>query len=351
MPRRTLVSLLELEPNPWRWSVGIHTACAIFFTSLFWWFLGRKEYGFIASMGAFSAFYGTTLHRIDRCKLLLWISAGMLAASAMGSAFAGHPVLQYAMVFLVVVISSLLTLGFSVGPPGPMMFALVAAASAYLATPRALGGPGRSTGEILVLLASGMAVAWLTVAVPLLFPSQRKREGPPLPLKELLPFSVDREVRVQTIRLAVGVLIGMLLFQPLEVYRPQWLIITILGVLQAGSGRYLTTVRAIQRVLGTILGLGLYKAITLFSLSWLELIVVISLLQGLSKVVIVRNYGLGLFFITPLVLIIYTASLGGDPAETMHGRVHDTVIGAVIAMAVLLGSELVASVMQKSSRS
>lgn len=351
MPRKTLNSLVELQPGPWRWGVGLEAAVAIFLTSMVWWFLGHKEYGFIASMGAFTAFYGTALHRIDRCKLLVWIGVGLLVSATMGNVFAGTPFLQYAMIFLVVVVASFLTLGFGVGPPGPIMFALVAAAAAYLSTPQALGGGGgRSLGEILMLISSGIAVAYITVAAPLLLPFVRKRTLPAQPLGELLPFSADCEVLLLTARLAVGVLVGMLLFHPLSVYRPQWVILTILAILQVGSGRHLTTVRAIQRVLGTILGLALYTLITLVPLTWFQLIVVTALLQGAAKVVIARNYGLGLFFITPLALIIYTASMGGNPVETMQGRVHDTVLGAVVAMAVFWGSELLFALKRKATQ-
>lgn len=341
---------MTLNPAPWRWGVGVQTAVAIALIATFWWVVGHREYGFIASLGAFTAFYGTTVHRVDRCKVLPWIGLGLIFSSAMGVACAGHEILTYGMIFLVVLLASLLTLSFRIGPPGPMMFALVAGVSAQLAIPAAQGGAGRDPLVVVLLVASGVIVAYLSVIAPLLLPAVRRREIPPLPLKMLLPFSPDRETWIVTARISVAVVIAMFLIHPLAVYRPHWVIVTIIGILQLGSARQLTTVRAIQRVLGTVLGIGVFVGLAHLQPNWVGLILIVSVLQGAAEVVIGRNYGLGLLFITPLALTIFTVGSGSAPALTMQGRVTDTLIGAAIALVVFWCGELLQELATRRAR-
>jgi uncharacterized membrane protein YccC len=71
----------------------------------------------------------------------------------------------------------------------------------------------------------------------------------------------------------------------------------------------------------------------------LWLVALLALLQFAIEVVVVRNYAMALTFITPVALMISAAAGTDTPLTLISERVVDTVLGAVIAMAVLVVGE------------
>jgi len=67
-------------------------------------------------------------------------------------------------------------------------------------------------------------------------------------------------------------------------------------------------------------------------------VVIVALLQFAIEVVVARNYGLALIFITPLALMI---SGTDDPIVLAGERIVDTLLGAFIALVVLWTGEWV----------
>jgi len=104
--------------------------------------------------------------------------------------------------------------------------------------------------------------------------------------------------------------------------------------LQSGHNRRLTNIKALHRVLGTLLGVLIFEAIMLVKPSGLLLVMIIAILQFATEVVVGRNYGLALLFITPLALTNSTASATGNINITIQGRMSDMLFGAIIAMLV-----------------
>lgn len=96
--------------------------------------------------------------------------------------------------------------------------------------------------------------------------------------------------------------------------------------------------RGIHRVLGTLTGIVLMAAIIAFQPPVWVLLVLIGLLQVCAELFIARNYFIAQIFVTPLALM--GASIGtGLSTKLLYDRVLETVIGAVVGIAVvLLGS-------------
>lgn len=89
----------------------------------------------------------------------------------------------------------------------------------------------------------------------------------------------------------------------------------------------------------TLLGIGVFWLLTGLQPQGLWLVLTVCVLQFGIELFITRNYALGLLFITPLALLITTTS-GSVPASQVMGlRLLDTVIGSVLALAVLFGLE------------
>jgi uncharacterized membrane protein YccC len=94
-------------------------------------------------------------------------------------------------------------------------------------------------------------------------------------------------------------------------------------------------------VLGTVVGVCLFALVQLAHPTGVWLGVVLAALQFAVELVVIRNYGLALLFITPLALLI--SAQAGDVEGVVVDRVGDTLLGAVIAMVVLLAALVIRS--------
>ncbi|MBD8044852.1 FUSC family protein [Arthrobacter sp. Sa2BUA2] len=94
--------------------------------------------------------------------------------------------------------------------------------------------------------------------------------------------------------------------------------------------------RGLQRLLGTFGGLLVTAAILLAALAPWQLVLVIAVLQFGAEMFIARQYALAQVVITPLALISTELAHPSDPAILIQDRAVETVIGAVVGMALVL---------------
>lgn len=114
--------------------------------------------------------------------------------------------------------------------------------------------------------------------------------------------------------------------------RPYWVSLTCASVLQ-GTTVIATVHRTMQRAIGTAIGVVVAGAILSIHSSIALTIVALMALQWLAELMIVRNYGLAVIFITPLPLILAEA---GNPhlqvSFLVQERLLDTLLGCVIGV-------------------
>jgi uncharacterized membrane protein YccC len=159
-------------------------------------------------------------------------------------------------------------------------------------------------------------------------------------LRLLFPrFRLDTIGRMLVARIVAAVGLASLLSAPLGAHRMYWVVLTAMAVLQVSHTRRITTLRAIHRVLGTILGVAIFGALAMIEPAGAALVALIMLLQFTIEVVVARNYGLALIFITPAALIISTVGQTHGLLVTVQGRILDTLLGAGIALAVFWSAE------------
>ncbi|WP_210116256.1 FUSC family protein [Hymenobacter fodinae] len=336
--RRAVGSLLKLHDAPWRWKVGLEAGLAIGLPVAVFTLAGEQMWGLQAALGSFTALYGASLGRQDRARLLPFVAVGLVLAAALGVACANSAWLTVAGLGVVGALASTLVLGLRLGPPGPLMFVLVAAVSGHIAAPAELDGAAQPGLRLLGLVAAGAALAYLVVVLPLLVPGRRYPE--PLGLRVLLPrLSFDRDTAAVALRVVAAILVASVVARPLGAHRVYWVVLTAVAVLQASPSRQLTGLRAAHRVVGTVLGVGLFELLSLLHPTGLGLVAALMLLQGATEVVVARNYALGLLFITPIALLNATVGHAGNTLVTVEGRVLDTLLGAGIALVLFWGSE------------
>jgi hypothetical protein len=338
--RDDIRDLFTFRESPVRWPIALSAALAMGLPIAILTLLGQPQLGLIASTGGFTALYLSNRPRRERAMLLPFIAAGLVASGAIGVAVSGSTILSLIALFVLTVVASVVLLGFGAGPPGGLFFMLVAGASIRLTAPPSLDGVGLDGGLVIGMLAIGATIAYVIVVIPLLWPSVRRRDFEAHQSRERFRFNLHGDTRVIVVRLAVAAAIAVLVAAPLGVHRTYWVLLTVIAILQNGRRLRLTALRGIHRVIGTLIGLGLFALIFHFDPQGLWLALVLAVLQFIVELVVIRNYGVALIFITPLALTIAASGDPGDVGTVTLTRVVDTLLGAAIALIVLLGALL-----------
>ncbi|MGD7705486.1 FUSC family protein [Microlunatus sp. Y2014] len=115
-----------------------------------------------------------------------------------------------------------------------------------------------------------------------------------------------------------------------------WAVAFSLLILNQGGTRLAQTHRAVQRLLGTLLGLVAYGFVLRLQPDAWVVVMVVVVLQFAVEMMVTRNYGVAVIFLTPLALTVATAAAPGVPVDTLVAdRALDTVIAVASALLVL----------------
>jgi uncharacterized membrane protein YccC len=122
----------------------------------------------------------------------------------------------------------------------------------------------------------------------------------------------------------------------LDLGRPDWAVITAVLVVHQGPDRIVGTVRGVHRLVGTVIGLALFAGAYQLGLAGAGLVLLLMVLMFLIDLMIARNYGVAVVFITPVALLIGGVGASGGPiADPMRDRLLETLIGVAVALATL----------------
>ena len=335
--RSWLRDFVAIRPIPTRWGHAIQGGVAVLLPGLVFVLVGRPELALAASNGGFLALYLGGLSRMRRARLLPILGTGLFAAVALAllgaQAGAAGAVVT---VSVLAVGATILTVGWGVGPPGALFFVLLAGAFSTLGVQELEAEGSIDFASVLLPLAVGLVLAYVIVMLPLVLPSVRARTGLAPGREARLTFSLRGEALVIVVRVAVAVLVAAIVGLLLGEDRAYWIVLTVVTVLQTSVRRRMSAIRAGQRLVGTLIGLGVFALLAQLPLTALSLLLIIFALQIVIELVIARNYGLALIFITPLALLVATQSDPGDVGAVVGERIVDTVVGAAIAVMVIL---------------
>lgn len=337
--RGPLQSLLGFSDGPWRWAAlqaSVATAVPLAAFTL----AGQQSLGLIASLGAFTALYGSTLRLGDRLRVLSLVAIGFVTASAVGALCGTNIWLNIACAPAVAAVACTVVFGVGLGPPGPMQFVLVSGVSGHLAIVMRHNVPWSNVFVIPALVAIGAFSTYLLVFGLLALPltPEAEAEGACLRARFSSPWG-KTESRIITVRVVAAVAIASLLSFPLGMQHSYWAVMVAGAVLQASHFSRLSAKRAMHRVLGTMLGLAIFGFIKLADPRGFWLVVILVLLQFSIEVVVARHYALALMFMTPTALLISSAGGTNDTFALVVERLMDTLVGSGIAMAVLWAGE------------
>jgi uncharacterized membrane protein YccC len=208
-----------------------------------------------------------------------------------------------------------------VRPPGNFFFIMTA--SVAISMPFDLATVPHKIG----LVGMGTMLACILGLVYSLLTLKKSSAGP-----ESITLSKNQYVHfIESLTFGFFVGFSLLLAYLLKLETPYWVPTSCAAVMQGVSVRHVWQ-RSVQRIVGTFIGLVLSWMILLLQPSLLTMCISIILLQTIVEVLVVRNYGIAVIFIT--VLTIFLAETGtaltADPNALFRARFFDILTGCLV---------------------
>lgn len=290
-------TLLSMGPHGGAHRVALRAGISVLVPLLVLVVLGHVEWTPYAAFGAFTSLYGRRQRHADPVGALL-AAWGSLTSDA----YRWHPPGPVFLVF------------------GLAVCAMIPATPADLLVAPAIAGASAAfsllVGHIGVLRDPG---AWSMPTLPR--PAFREALRPVGARAHLLRYLV-----ALTNSGAVATALGWA--------HPYWAMVASVVVL-SGPDLSSRLTRGVHRVVGTLLGVGVAAAILPWAPRGVGAVLIIVALQGLAELFVGRNYAFALLFITPLALMMGQLVHPSPVAGLLRDRLFETVLGAVVAAAVL----------------
>ena len=319
-----LRDLVRLQPQPGAHRVAVRAGISVLVPLLVVLALGRPEWSLYAVFGAFTAVYGRNHVHLPRVVMQAGAGAALTLAVALGTLVGtlGHrePV---------AVLGTAVVAGIGVRlaavqdwhPPGPLF--LVFAFGATAAFPH-------RPADVAVAVAVAGATAGFAVLVGNAGALLRRDERPRtwvrtrhLPADPWLPA-----------QFALAVLISGAVATGLGIGHPYWATVAAAAPL-TGHGSRGQLVRGLHRLGGTMVGLVSAAVLLSLGLGAVATVLVAAALQIVTELLVGRNYGLALVFITPMALLMGQIAVVRPVGPLLVDRALETVIGTGVTLALV----------------
>ncbi|WP_432561660.1 FUSC family protein [Kineococcus sp. SYSU DK003] len=317
-----LTDLLRVAPAPGAWRVAVRASCCLLLALLALWWLEHLAWALYATFGVFASVYGGRAPVPGRWRTQGAVGILLVAAVATGAAVA----VSVDRTLLVVPVAAAWAAGTSLladrgrwRPPGPMFF--VFAVTACGSVPVAASDVGPVTG-----VAAGAAALSVLLGVLEVRLAPSRAAAPPPP-------HVPREVPLLAHALCCAVVVAAAggVAVALGIGHPYWAMVAAVVPLAAPTSST-QVVRGVQRSLGTVVGVLVAAVLLAPPLPALAVVVLLAVLQGATELVVTRNYGLAMLFITPLALLSGQLALTRPVATLVADRVLETLVGVVVGL-------------------
>jgi hypothetical protein len=327
--------LTRVTPSAGAHRVAVRAAISIALPLMVVWLTGHIAWSMYAAFGAFASLYGRDAAYGARLRMQLQAGTALVLGVTAGAAIGCSPDRRWLAVPVVAACAFLVSLladRLRWHPAGPLFVVFGAAAvGAHAATP----------GQVPLAFAVAAAAALFAVAVGT---AGRLLKLPGSATSRSANFTAAPPAGpypgwlwTQAGRYGVAVLAAGAAATAIGIGHPYWsMVAAVVAVTGADTTARLT--RAIHRVAGTLAGVGLGAAILAPHLPVGALIVIVGLLQFATELVVGRNYGLAVVCLTPLALTMGTLAQPASTWPLLDDRAIETVLGAVIGMAVSLAA-------------
>jgi len=313
---RILTGLIRVAPHRGDHRVAIRAAVSLAVPLFTLWLLGRVDLSVYASFGAFASLYGRFDAYGDRVRMQIAAGVTMVAVMLVGTtlALAAAPVsARVGVVALLAGITTVFAHRWQWHPPGSLFVVFAAGATASIpATADSLLQVvtiGGGAALFSVLVTAGIAVG----RGGLRGRGTRRGPGPDLALSQGIAVMAGT---------ALGGLIGVLLIGD----HWYWAMVAAVAAL-GGAQLNARVIRGIQRLGGTVVGIAIAAGLLALDLPPLATLAAAVVMQAGAELYVNRNYGLAMFFVTPLALLMVELALPAEPSVLLRDRALDTAIG------------------------
>jgi uncharacterized membrane protein YccC len=291
----TLKDFLVIHPGPWAHGVALRAGISMLVPLLVLVAMGRPEWSAYAAFGAFASLYGR--NHIHLSRAVMQASAGaLLTVSVVAGVLVGNLAsrawVAVGMAAVVAVLGSVIAAVQDWHPPGPLFLVF-------------------AFGAVAGLLRRQR--------------SRPRRLAPPRP--------------ADAVRCALPVLLAGGAATAVDIGHPYWAMVAAVAPLSA-PGLSSQLVRAGHRIIGTLLGLLTSAVLLALTLGPLGTVLLVAGLGIVTELVVGRNYGLALLFITPMAMLMGQLADPRPIGPLLFDRGVETVIGASIGGLIVLVEQL-----------
>lgn len=315
------LDLLHLRPHQGAHLVAARAAISVLVPLAACTLVGHPEWSPYAAFGAFTSLYGRNHRHLSRATMQLTAGAALVVAVVLGvlvGSFRGAAWWAVPVAGVVAYLGSSLALAQDWHPPGALF--LVFGFGACSSAPHVLRDV---VPALLVTGASGLfAVA--VGAVGGLVQGARTR-----------PSSIHWHRSWLPVRDALAVVVSGALAVGLGIGHPYWAMVAAVAPLSMRDVTGQLT-RAVQRVVGTLVGLLPAAALLALDLRGIALVGLVAVMQFVTELLVGRNYGFALLFITPLALLMGQTAHRVPALALIVDRGVETVAGSMVGVAILV---------------
>lgn len=315
--------LLILNDNKRPWGFLMLTALAVGMPVFMGAWLNQFSSAVLASMGGLVILHMQQTHITRRMMIMIVCSFGFSMSFSLGTLTSFNPYLSAATLVITIFLVTLTCRLYTIPPPGSFFFILVACVSRTL--PFDVTLVAERTGILLLGCMGACLLALIYSITQIIF----KQHKPVRPNDEV----VERRIAAIMLESAVISLFvggGYFLALMMQLENPYWVPISTAAIMQGATFRAVWQ-RNVHRIVGTVIGMGLAWGIFSLSPSIWTLASLVMLLTFIVEVLITRNYGLAVIFITPLTVILADSAMAfADPEHLILTRLVDIMIGSCI---------------------
>lgn len=335
--------LIEIKKTERKWHFPFLAALCIGSPLLLGWFLGKPNFGSLSSLGALTILYFTQAPISQRMIHLAVCSFGMIFSFAVSLCLGFNVYFGALALGIVAFLSHFITSYFKIPPPGNFFFIMVAAMASNFQFDMEII-PTRiglfAMGAILSCSFAFIYSVFVEKSAVINIPRRTFRK------KRYTKF-------VESGIIAVFMFLTLIVGHLLKFQNTYWISISTIAIIQGRNFEHVRQ-RNLHRIIGTFVGLGLAWFILYFDPEKIIMIFIIMILQFIVELMIVRNYGFAVVFLTPLtILLVETGShVHHNVTQLMEARLIDTVIGSLIGLSAgfLLYHQQMINKLEKSVR-
>lgn len=317
-----LSDLIEFKKTDRKWHLAALAGLCVGIPILAGYYMHNVADGKLASMAGLVILYlQNTNGLVKRMITLMACSFGIMLSFTVGSIAAFNPLWSPLMLgaYAFLVHLSLFYLGMT-RPPGNMFFVMLA--SIAICMPY---DPGSIPHKVGLIGIGTMISCFLGLGYSFVVMQKEQADARTITVVK------NRYVNlIESATFGFFVGISLLAGRLLKLDNPYWIPISCAAVMLGISTQHIWQ-RSIQRILGTAIGMLLTWALLQFQFTPLFICISIVVLQIIVEILIVRNYGIAVIFLT--MLTIFLAESGGSlahPDMLMRARFFDIVVGSLL---------------------